>query len=139
MPEFYPDCIYTIREKETLQENEKWRLFSFVEQRQWKSGQEILLKAKAEGKRVVVFFSDAVRVGSLIYAALLHDVDIVDGETKVTVEELRRIGNRKSNELKVKSTGKPISENDIRPYRICDTPEFAKKLRWRDDIQSLSN
>ncbi|MEX1098585.1 MAG: hypothetical protein WED34_21240 [Planctomycetales bacterium] len=127
-----PLCIYTIRDRNLLRENERWKTFSFVEQRRWREGERLLRSAEADGQHVVVLFSDASRdTGSLIYAALLHDVDIVESETRITDSGLRRIKRTASSTLIVKSTGQPISEIDIRPYRICEAPEFVRRLAWR--------
>jgi hypothetical protein len=121
-------CIYTLCNTERLGEAYKnTRSGEFQENRQWVTGKQLLLEAQDNDEQMLVLFAAAEIASGVIYYAILETVEI-DPETRVTRyafagltpldEELPKSSLRK------KSDNKPLSENDIRPYRICFTPDL---------------
>lgn len=70
-------------------------------------------------------FADATDCTRLLYWGAISDIHIDDGGTSYSVEGLSPIGHgRTPQDLVLRSTGKQIAPDFIRPYAICRTPEF---------------
>lgn len=86
-------------------------------------------EAQAGGQRMPVVFSDAATTGDLLYYAWLTGIELLSddtrGPTRYSFEGLTSIrsGLPKST-LLLKSSGQPLSDDYIRPYVICYTPDF---------------
>ena len=72
-----------------------------------------------------ILFGDAAYGGELIYWGILVDIKLKDATTEYTVKALKRLPKGHTpQELELRSTGKRIAPNFIRPYAICHTPKF---------------
>lgn len=128
-----PFCIYTIKHSGDLE-----RAFNnggagkFTEGTNWRSGIELLNDGKEMNMTVPVIFSAAEATRKLLYWGILTDVRIENiSEHKYTTtymfKNLTAIKGRKSKtDLVLRSTGKKVDDNFIKPYAICRTPEFIK-------------
>jgi len=127
---YYPFCIYTIRHTQELTAvYQGGGAGTFTEKKKWKSGLELLLAARQAGQKLLVVFAPAEAVTGLIYYAILKDIqfreDGVAAFTDYNFTELTPIlPSPLINSLVLMESGRPLSENFIRPYAICHTPEF---------------
>lgn len=123
-----PFCVYTIRHQRDLDEAYRGGgAGEFKENLIWKTGLDLFLKAKKSGQRMPVIFASADVTDKLVYYATLSSVQIDEagGTTKYEFDELKPIeGDFPLSSLTLRSTNRPLSDNDIRPYRICHTPSF---------------
>jgi hypothetical protein len=97
------------------------------EKKIWREGERLYSEAQKMGERMPIVFSAADVDSGLIYYAMLEDVEIDsdDATTKYQFVELKIIENplpRRT--LKLKSSGRQMSDKNIRPYAICHTPSF---------------
>lgn len=118
--------IYTIAHPDKLAKAaSRKHVVSFHEERAWKTGYLLWIKAKAAGSEMSVVFGDATDCSRLLYWGILTGVIIEDKTTRYSVKQMRKIKGRHSpQDLALKSTGKNIAPNFIRPYAICRTPSF---------------
>lgn len=123
-----PFCVYTIRHSETLDE-----IFrsggseEFEENTTWKTGRQLFLEAEDGGMRMPVIFAPADVGDKLLYYAVLTrvEVDYENGNTTYAFTDLTPIeGDHPLSSLKLRSSGRPLSDTFIRPYAICVTPSF---------------
>ncbi|MGA9772736.1 MAG: hypothetical protein WBV94_27150 [Blastocatellia bacterium] len=101
----------------------------FIEKRRWVDGSKLFYKAKREQKLMPVIFGRAEIDSSLIFYAMLESIQVDDEAqtTTYTFTGLTRI--KKPLPLRTlikKNDGKPLSDDYIRSYVICRTPEFIK-------------
>lgn len=72
-----------------------------------------------------ILFGDSTNCSRLIYWGILLDMYVDDTGTEYTFGRLNKFGTgKKPQDLVLKSTGKNIAPNYIRPYAICRTPSF---------------
>ena len=139
LPKLFDRCVYTIVKLSDLEDRFLDGANSFEEGKPWKSVREWLVDAKSRGESIPIFFSNADRVGSLYFWALLTDITIQDTNPRTTfkIDQLRRFvgptspddcGIPTSELLHVESTGKPLSRKQIRPYTLCHTPDPDSEL-----------
>jgi len=119
-------CIYTIVHRDRLDQGAKSRKpATFPERKAWVTGSKLWQQASINGQGMPVLFADAAYGGPLLYWGLLTDVRIGSSGTTYTVDRLREVrGKHVPQELILRSTGKKIARNYIRPYAICGTPKF---------------
>ncbi len=100
---------------------------AFVENRAWKSGSELLEKARAAGVAMPVILSDAAfNSAPLPLWGMLRKLDLDGERTTVRLVDIQRVrGNHVRQDLTLKNTGKLIKDNYIRPYAICHTPPWS--------------
>jgi hypothetical protein len=119
-------CIYTIVHCDDLAAAARKRgAAPFHEKKAWVTGLALWRKAQKAGEEMAVLLGDATDCSKLVYWGLLTGVEVDSTGTTFTVDRLRQF--RESHtpqELKLRSTGKRIAENYIRPYAICVTPAF---------------
>ena len=122
--------IYTIAHRDKLAKAASRRgATTFSEGKRWKTGYEQWSKAKASGVLMPVVFADASDCSRLIYWGILSDIVIEDTTTQYSVKQMAKIkGLHSPQELLLRSTGKAIAPNLIRPYAICRTPSFLADL-----------
>jgi hypothetical protein len=118
--------IYTMKHSAKLREeaanNARGRL---VEKKSWTTGNQLWTEANKEGQRLPLIFSAAEADSGLIYWAYVDDITVTDDGTACVYSELRPITPpRPLSSLRLKSTGRPLSDSYIRPYAICETPDF---------------
>ena len=121
-------CIYTIVHGELLEEAARKggsKLFS--EGKPWVTGYNLWLKSKKDGTKMPVLLGDAVNCDILLYWGILTKVQLKGKGTRFTVDRVRELEEIHSpQELVLRSTGKRIAPNFIRPYAICFTPSFLE-------------
>ena len=119
-------CIYTIVELATLEEAAREGTpQTFNEGKPWVTGHALLEKARGAGLQMPVLLGDATDCNRLLYWDLLTDVTVTEGGTSYTVDRVRELDSQHTpQDLELRSTGKKIAPNFIRPYAICETPDF---------------
>jgi hypothetical protein len=123
-------CIYTILhpsklEKAACDGNPK----TFRESKVWVTGRRLLEHAQAANIGLPILFGDATDCSRLEYWGLLTHVKIKGTQTVYSVDKIRRLpSSHAPQELVLKRKGNPIAANFIRPYAICNTPEFIAEL-----------
>jgi hypothetical protein len=121
-------CIYTIAQRTKLAEAASRPMpAAFSETKPWVMGFRLWRQAKDNDIEMPIVFGDAVDCSKLIYWGILKDV-IIDGKsTNYSVDRLQRVrGCRRPQDLRLRSTGAQIAAHFIRPYAICQTPEFLR-------------
>jgi hypothetical protein len=123
-------CIYTMRHSTSLAEDARRGNGELVERAPWVTGSRLFGEASASGLRLPIVFSAADIDSGLIYYATITDVVVEDADdggrrtTRCTYEAVQPIDPpRHLSELTL-ATGKPLSDQYIRPYAICRTPSF---------------
>ena len=132
-----PSCIYTIKVLSDL--HLAWlteKPTTFRENTNWATASRLLEDAQAANQIPAILFGTAESIDCLRYAAILTHINITQaGAEKVTMyrfENLRQLSRPyRLPSLPLKSTGKPLSENYIRPYAICHLPEFLPQELFR--------
>jgi hypothetical protein len=123
-------CVSTIVKKEKLENFAVAGSGKITEETIWKTGAALLREAQTTGVEMPVIFSDAAHdTETLLYWATLRRIDIDDDSAATTVKfaGVKRIrGEHKRSDLTLKSTGKRIKKRYIKPYAICETPEWLK-------------
>lgn len=122
--------VYTIVKRPKLDAAAATRTKSgaFSERKRWVTGHRLWRESIAVGNQMLVIFGDAAHTSRLLYSGVLTHVKLSTTGTSYRVEHLRRIpGGHRTQELRLRKTGKKIAPGFIRPYAICHTPEFAKK------------
>ena len=124
-------CIYTMRHSQKLAEDARRGAGELVENQAWVTGSRLFGGAQASAAQLPIVFSAAEADSGLIYYAVISDVQL-EGEdetgratrTRCSYKEIRPINPpRRKSELTL-ATGKPMSDQYIRPYAICRTPSF---------------
>ena len=122
-------CVYTIVNRDQLDRIVvEGTPLTRRESRVWKTADEILRQATAVGEPLPILFADAARdCSQLLYWGVLQKIELGADWTEYTVDRLRTLpGRHATQELVLRSTGKPIAPGFIRPYAICHVPEFIK-------------
>lgn len=126
-------CIYTMRKSDNLQ-----YIYlgdgagKFSEKKIWRTGHALFQQAREENKKMPIFFSAAEEDSGLIYFAFLESIEIMDSVTTYSFSNLNEIDEPKPlSSLKLRSSQRPLSDNYIRPYAICDTPDFL--IEWMQE------
>ena len=123
-------CIYTMRKSDNLQYNYLGDgTGKFSEKKIWRTGYALFQKAREENKKMPIFFSAAEKDSGLIYYAILESIEIGDSVTTYSFSNLNKIDEPKPlSSLKLQSSQNPLSDNYIRPYAICYTPDYL--IEW---------
>ena len=126
-------CIYTMRKSDNLQYIYLGdRAGKFSEKKIWRTGHTLFEKAREENKKMPIFFSAAEEDSGLIYFAFLESIEIGDSVTTYSFSELNEIDEPKPlSSLNLRSSQRPMSDNYIRPYAICETPYFL--IEWMQE------
>ncbi len=125
-PGLYAFCVSTIVEKKTLKQFEAKGSGQITENSPWITGAALLQDAVKIGAEMPVIFSDAAHdTETLLYWAVLRRIDIAGQQTVVSFDKFSRVlGKRRRSDLTRRSPRKQIKRNYIRPYAICETPEW---------------
>ncbi len=126
--ELYNFCISTIVDRHKLEEFALKGHGRVTEGRAWKTGKLLFDKSRETGRAMPVILSDAAHNSEhLLLWGILQKVEIDGDQTMVQFNDVQRIrGNHGRQELTLRSKGKSIKPNYIRPYAICQTPSFLK-------------
>lgn len=98
-----------------------------TEGKAWTTGHVLWSQTRQAGEVMPLIFSAAEDASGLIYWAAIHDIaiDAEERTTTCTYSSLKTITPAKpQSSLRLRSTGRPLSEDFIRPYAICHTPAF---------------
>jgi hypothetical protein len=119
-------CVSTIVHGDLLEEvAQNGQPVTFAEDKPWVAGRELWQEAQVAGLGMPVLLGDARHCSRLLYWGLLTSIELGDGSTDYTVDKVRRLkGKHTPQELILRSTGRQIAPNFIRPYAIVVTPEF---------------
>ena len=98
-----------------------------MERKAWTTGYRLWNEAIGAGSVMPVIFADATNCSRLLSWGILTQVTIEGETTEYSVNAMRRIKGRTPQELELKSTGKTIAPNFIRPYAIVKTPSFIAR------------
>jgi hypothetical protein len=126
-------CVYTILHIGKLAKAARQGSPShFRESKAWVTGRRLWQQAQAAGVGFPILLGDATGCRGLEYWGLLSAVKIKGEATHFTVDRVRRLrGTHTPQNLVLRSTGKHIAPNFIRPYAICRTPAFLTKHNGR--------
>jgi hypothetical protein len=124
----YDFCISTILDERKLEQIALRGRGEATEGSTWKTGRELFRQAQEANAEMPVIFSDAAHnTETLLLWALLRSVEITGERTTFHFSDAKRIpGNHHRTELILRSSGKEIARDYIRPYAICRTPPFLK-------------
>jgi hypothetical protein len=125
----YQYCVYTIKHS-TKVENilRSGNAGFFKERRSWRGAKRMLLDASKEQQKLPIVFAAAESTENLIAAGYIDEI-VIDGETTTYFfSELRQFSQPqpRKTDLKLRSTGKYLSVDYIRPYAICQSPAFLQ-------------
>jgi hypothetical protein len=127
----FPYSIYSMRHSSTLKEAaERGGTSDFDEGRRWVLGRKLLLAARDAEEALPIIFASAEITDRLLYWGIVTGIWTAEDEetrpgTRYSVARLRRVpGELPLSYLRLRSSGKQLSANFIRPYAICHTPDF---------------
>ena len=132
-------CIYTMRKRDNLEYNYlKDKSGTFSEKKIWRTGYAIFQQAVEENKKMPVLFSAADENATLIYFAFLESIKIRDSETTYSFYDLNKIDEPKLlSSLRLRKSQRWLSDNFIRPYAICYTPDFLIELKQKEGFPQI--
>ena len=118
-------CVYTIKHSDDLRATlANGGRGTYTERKKWVRAKQLLEEAKRTGKRLPVIFAPAEGTFQLFAWALLDEV-VPDETSSYTFSELRLFdGQHHKSTLRKASDGEPLDEQFIRPYAICQTPDY---------------
>lgn len=123
-------CIHTFRHSEDLRRQAaSGGQHMLRERKAWVTGRGLWTKAEGSGEQMALLFSAADVGMGIIYWAVI-DAITIDDKTRVTecrYSQLQPVTPaRKLSTLQLRSSGRPVSDDLIRPYAICHTPTFLR-------------
>ena len=127
MAELAPVSVYTMLHSEKLAtQYESGGPHRLSEGRRWVTAERLWADARRDELQTPVIFSAADVDSGLIYWGLVELIDLDRDGTTCTYRSLRSIAPAKPlSTLRLRSTGRPMSVANIRPYAICHTPSFV--------------
>lgn len=123
-------CIYTLLRSGRLREQaEQGGRHKLTERKKpWRRGSQLWAEAERAGDQMAIVFAGADDTEpGLIYWAIIEDITINEENlsTTCTYTNLRPISpGQPLSALRLLQSGRRMSDADIRPYRICQTPSF---------------
>jgi hypothetical protein len=123
--------VYTMRHSSTLHKQAaKSGSHSLHERKIWRTGYRLWQQAVKDQLPMPLIFSGAEASTGLIYWAVIDAIEVNDGTTTSRYSDLQPIDPpRPLSALRLRSSGRSMSEDYIRPYAICHTPDFIRWLR----------
>jgi len=98
---------------------------TFIENKRWIAVERLFRTAQREQTPMLVLLGYAEDTDGVRYWATLTDVTVDGDRTVYKFDNLTKILPKRSlSFLTLKSTGKPLSNEFIRSYAICQTPSF---------------
>lgn len=124
----YNFCVSTLVDRKRLGEFALTGRGKFTEAREWKTVEALLGEARKTGERFPVILSDAAYNSEpLLLWGVLHKLEIKAGSSTIQLRDVQRVrGKHGRQDLVLRDTGKNIKAHFIRPYAICETPEFLR-------------
>lgn len=126
---FFEYCVYTIKHSLTLEKSLlTTKDGTFSEKNKWIEAKKMFEAANLNNQNFIVVFAPAEATGYLHSWAILTNIEIDNNNsnTNYSFKNLTKIleyeNGVKKTELILKSSGKNINENFIRPYALCKTP-----------------
>jgi hypothetical protein len=121
-------CISTIVERRRLEQFALKSSANFTERRAWKTAKLLYEQSRKAGASLPVILSDAAYDSEqLLLWGVLQKLTVDGDHTTVHLTGIQRVhGSHGRQELTLRSSGKAIKPNFIRPYAISETPEFLK-------------
>jgi hypothetical protein len=118
-------CIYTIKHSDDLRATlANGGRGTYTENKKWVKAKQLLEKAKRAGKRLPVIFAPAEGTRHLFAWAVLDEV-VPDETSRYTFSGLQLFDPQPyKTTLRKASNGEPLDEQFIRPYAICQTPDY---------------
>jgi hypothetical protein len=118
--------IYTMRHSSMLHEQAaEGGNRTLHERKTWRTGHRLWREAVNDQLPMPLIFSGAEANTGLIHWALIDAIEVDEGATSCVYSHLQPIEPpRPLSGLRLRSSGLPMSENYIRPYAICHTPDF---------------
>jgi hypothetical protein len=88
-------------------------------------GETLFRQATAQGRSMVILFGLAEGNTGVVYQAALTGINLDEIGTAYTFTGLKPLPEKQPlRSLRLKRSGKLLSDNYIRPYAICETPSF---------------
>lgn len=132
--------VYTIIKSEKIEQMLATGETVFVEKKIWRSACNFLQEAKSKKQTMYLVLAPAETTRCLYAYAKIESLEILETEksTKITFADLRRFvnGDIPKTEL-VKIDGKPVAQNYIRPYLVCQTSSVIKYIEAEPKIPIL--
>jgi hypothetical protein len=127
MATWAPFCVYTMVHSARLAEQHmNGGMHKLREGKRWVTAARLWGEWTREQLPMPIIFSAAEADKGLIYWGRIDSIDVDDDGTSCTYADLRRIEPARSlSTLRLRSHGRPMSDNNIRPYAICHTPGFV--------------
>jgi hypothetical protein len=122
-------CIYTMRHTDQLKHahGQGGGAGTFEENKRWVEGERLFREAEKNGEQMPILFTAAEKDSGLLCYAILTDLHL-DPDTHRTRYSFTGLTpfyeDRPKSSLIKKSDNKPLSDNYIRPYAICFTPDL---------------
>ncbi len=94
------------------------------EGKRWVEAEKLFKQAKADGVEMPILFADASDCSRLIAWSVLKTLAVSGNGTQYGVGQLFAVRGKTPQDLVLKSTGSTIAPGFIRPYAVCETPDF---------------
>ena len=127
-------CIYTILHSDKLKHFcRDGGTGKFTENKKWTTALALWERAEKANEQLLLIFAAAESVSRLIYWAVIANLrpglSTKPDITTINFAGLKPIGGkpRFHSSLRLRSTRKQLSNNFIRPYAICYTPNFLRE------------
>ena len=127
MATWAPFSVYTMVHSARLAEQyAKGGTHTLREGKRWVTAARLWKTWMREQLPMPIIFSAAEADKGLIYWGRVDSIDVDNEGTSCTYADLRRIEPATPlSTLRLRSTGRLMSDDNIRPYAICHTPEFV--------------
>jgi uncharacterized protein YeaO (DUF488 family) len=135
--DIFPYSIYTIRHSRDLAvDYNHGKQGKFTENKRWTSAVDFLSQARKAGQKLPILFAAGESIDGAIYFAFIDEIVVSpldengNGSTAIRFSELKKLHRKLPlSALRLKSSGKPLSEDFIRPYALCHTPDILPANR----------
>jgi hypothetical protein len=122
-------AVYTIRRSQELDNAfAKGGGGRFTERKRWVAALGLFEEAKRNGSQLPIIFADAGDTcDGLLYYGFVRELSADDSTTTCHFEGLCRVAaGTQKHSLRLRSTGKPLSDDFIKPYAIVHTPGYIR-------------
>jgi len=122
--DLHESCVYTIALPYKLAEASKAGT-PMREAKRWVTAENMVQEAKECGRAVPVLFADSRDCRRLVAWSILTAVEINKHGTQYWINQLWGVPRgARPQDVRTISTGEKIAEGHIRPYVLCETPDF---------------